>query len=261
MNASSLAAPPSSPTLSAGLPASSRVETLSPAAGIQHSLLLIPHSAAESPEVLEAARRWVAEAGPGRGRAPNGLPVLLRLYNVELCWSPDRSAAIATEERFDSIRDAIADFTRIEGELASIEEGIEGAWPAYEADLPLAYGFTEATAGLREGLQQRYGKVMSLHGRLARLSRSLTQPAPQPPTLAGQIGERLRERLRVLERDEVADGELDVLASHYDACGQRASDFMIARREQMLSWTIIIILSLETLLFAVDLLSSASAGS
>lgn len=244
----------------AALPAARRVETLALGPGLTHTLLLIPHTAGESPEVLAAARHWVAEAPPIRSRSPIDLPVLLRLYNVELCWSPERSAAIATEERFESVRSAVSDFTRLEAELASIEEGIEAAWPAYEADLPLAYGFTETTAELREGLQARYSKVMSLHGRLARLTRSITQPAPQPPTLAGQIGERLRERLRVHERDEAADGELDVLAGHYDACGQRSSDFMIARREQMLSWTIIVLLSIEVLLFTVELLASASAG-
>ena len=50
---------------------------------------------------------------------------------------------------------------------------------------------------------------------------------------------------------------LEVLSDHYDACGQRASDFMIARRENMLSWTIIVLLATETLLFAIDLLSNA----
>ena len=48
-----------------------------------------------------------------------------------------------------------------------------------------------------------------------------------------------------------------MLSDHYDACGQRASDFMIARRENMLSWTIIVLLATETLLFAIDLLSNA----
>lgn len=248
-----------SPSLPAGLPAGSRIESLTSVEAGGHALLLVPRSDESAPDLLEAVRGWVADAPPSRPRDAVQLPVILRLYNVELFWSPRRSAAIATDERCASIREAVADFTNLEAELAAIEDGIAAAWPAYEEDLPLAYGFSEATVPLREGLQQRYGKVMSLHGRLARLTRRITQPAPQPPTLAGQIGERLRERLRAEERDEAADGELDVLASHYDACGQRASDYMIARREQMLSWTIIVLLATETLLFAVDLLS-ASAG-
>lgn len=259
MTAPSSSASPLATSLPVGLPEGSLIETLPASGGGDHALLLAPRIDDSSPDVLETVRRWVADTAVSHSRAAVELPVLLRLYNVDLVWSPGHSAAIATPERFGSIRDAVADFTSLEAELTSIEDGIAAAWPAYEGDLPLAYGFSEATLPLREGLQQRYGNVMALHGRLARLTRRITQAAPQPPTLAGQIGERLRERLRLEERDEAADGELDVLAGHYDACGQRASDYMIARREQMLSWTIIVLLATETLLFAVDLLS-ASAG-
>jgi hypothetical protein len=257
MNADSTVAPLATPVLPEGVPAGSRVELLPSADGGSHALLLVPAGTGESPDVVEAARCWVAESVAADSRGPIAFPVLLRLYNVELAWSPTRSAAIAVEERFATIRDAVVDFTNLEAELHGIETGIAEAWPNYEADLSFAYGFTEATLGQRERLLGRYAQVMSLHGRLARLTRRITQPAPQPPTLAGQIGERLRERLRVEERDEAADGELEVLCGHYDACGQRASDYTIARRENMLSWTIIILLVIETLLFAADLLASA----
>ncbi len=245
------------PGIPAGVPATSRVEMLPTAAGSSHALLLVPRTGDESPDAAEVLHRWVAETPVSRPRHRIELPILLRLYNVDLVWSPSRSAAFASEERCASIREALTDFTNLEAELTAIEDGITAAWPAYEADLPYAYGFSDASFSVRDTLLARYGTVKSLQGRLARLTKQITQPAPQPPTLAGQIGERLRERLRVEERDEAADGELEVLSDHYDACGQRASDFMIARRENMLSWTIIVLLATETLLFAIDLLSNA----
>ncbi len=257
MNAdSSLRSSPAS-GIPAGLSSASRVETLSTAAGVSHALLLVPRGDETIPEAIEALRCWVAEQPADRPRHRIELPVLLRLYNVDLVWSPSRSAAIAADDRFGSIREAITDFTSLEAELAAIEDGIATAWPAYEADLPYAYGFSDSSIALRDTLLARYRSIKSLQGKLARLTKRIMQPAPQPPTLAGQIGERLRERLRVEDRDEAADGELEVLSDHYDACGQRASDFMIARREQMLSWIIIVLLATETLLFAIDLLSNA----
>ena len=257
MTADSLPTPVPAPGIPAGVPAASRVDMLATAAGPPHPLLLAPRTGDESPEAAEALRRWVAEAPAGRPRHRIELPILLRLYNVDLVLSPSRSAAFASEERFEPLREAITDFTNLEAELTEIEDAIAAAWPAYEVDLPYAYGFNDASFSVRDALLDRYSTVKSLQGRLARLTKQITHPAPQPPTLAGQIGERLRERLRIEEREEAADGELEVLSDHYDACGQRASDFMIARRENMLSWTIIVLLATETLLFAIDLLSNA----
>jgi hypothetical protein len=257
MNADSSLPSSPAPGIPAGLHPSSRVETLCMAAGGSHTLLLVPRADETGPEAIETLRRWVADLPADRPRHRIELPILLRLYNVDLVWSPARSAAIAGDDRFGSIREAVTDFTSLEAELTAIEDGIATAWPAYEADLPHAYGFSDSSIALRDTLLARYGSVKSLQGRLARLTKQIMQPAPQPPTLAGQIGERLRERLRVEDRDEAADGELEVLSDHYDACGQRASDFMIARREQMLSWIIIVLLATETLLFAIDLLSNA----
>lgn len=248
-----------------GLPQGSRIEHLALQSSASCELLLIPltDDDAEGPLVggdLDRARTWVREAAAGNERPPLELPVQLRLYGVDVIWSPSKVAAVAAAERFAIVRDAIYDFTATEAELSIIEQQIDAAWPDYERDLPLAYGFSETTAQLRDGLQDRYGRVMSLAGRLARISRRIHEPAPQPPTLAGQIGERLRERLRLADREEAADGCLEVLTAHYEACGQRASDFAIARRESLLSWTIIILLAMETILLAVDLLS-ANAGS
>lgn len=257
MNADPSPPPTPAPGIPAGLPPSTHIETLSIAAGVSHTLLLVPRADDSSPEAIDTLRRWVAEQTADRPRHRIELPILLRLYNVDIAWSPSRSAALAADDRFGSIREAVSDFTRLEADLAAIEDGIAAAWPAYEADLPHAYGFSDSSIVLRDTLLTRYGNVKSLQGKLARLTKQITQPAPQPPTLAGQIGERLRERLRVEDRDEAADGELEVLSDHYDACGQRASDFMIARREQTLSWIIIVLLATETLLFAIDLLSNA----
>jgi hypothetical protein len=248
-----------------GLAHGTRIEQLSLTGAGSCDLLLIPRPAGEeggtvAGGAVEAALAWVCDGVDEHKRPPLRLPVQLQLYGVDLVWSPGRAAAVSAEERFETIITAVRDFTETEATLTAIEEGISAAWPHYEQDLPLAFGFSETTAALRDGLRDRYGRIMSLAGQLARISRRIHDPAPQPPTLAGQIGERLRERLRLADREEAADGCLEVLTSHYEACGQRASDFTISRRESLLSWTIIILLAVETILLAVDLLSS-QAGS
>lgn len=254
MNADTPAPGSPPPSLPSGLPSGSHIERLPRS---HQPLLLVPKPADDASDAVSTATQWVAEASALSCRDAVALPVLLRLYNVDLVWSPERAAAVAAEERFAGIQDAVDDFSTLDAELAAIEAAVAAAWPAYEADLPYAYGFSEASISARDELLARYSSVKSLQGKLARLTRRITQPAPQPPTLAGQIGERLRERLRVEEREEAVDGELEVLSDHYDACGQRASDYAIARRENILSWTIIVLLSTETLLFAIELLSSA----
>jgi len=108
MTADSSTASSSAPGIPAGLPPSSRVETLTTTDGASYSLLLAPRGDDDGPEAVDALRRWVAEQPANRPRHRIELPILLRLYNVDLVWSPSRSAAIAAVNRFGSIREAVS---------------------------------------------------------------------------------------------------------------------------------------------------------
>ena len=98
---------------------------------------------------------------------------------------------------------------------------------------------------------------MSLSGKIARLSPRIHLPPEHPPTLAGQLGERLRDRSRLADREEFADEQLDTIIRLYETSGQRVSEFTLAHREYILIWVIVLLLGAEILLLLIDLLPSA----
>jgi uncharacterized Rmd1/YagE family protein len=79
-----------------------------------------------------------------------------------------------------------------------------------------------------------------------------------PPTLASQVGERLRERLRLQERLEASGGRLEAQERVFELCSQRLTEFSLARRGHTLEWIIIVFLAAQTVLWLLDLLGSAS---
>jgi len=230
-----------------GLPAGTRLELVAPAGGLR---LLVPASPAAGDELLPRLQAWV-EQGDVTVQA-----VVLELYGTLVIWTPQRSAVAAPVDRLQKAATAAAEFTETAAELAAIEQSIAAAWPAFEADLPSGFGITTAAAGQAEALAGRYHQSMSLAGRLARLSPRIHQPLLHPPTLASQIGERLRDRCRLADREEFADDQLETIIRLYEACGQRVSDGRLAQREHVLTWVIVLLLAAETLLLLVDLLAA-----
>ena len=84
----------------------------------------------------------------------------------------------------------------------------------------------------------------------------LQRPTPQPPTLAGQLGERLRDRTRVVERLEHAVEQADLLERVYAGCADRMAEFVTSRRHLTLEWVIILLLVAEVVLITIDLLAT-----
>lgn len=80
-------------------------------------------------------------------------------------------------------------------------------------------------------------------------------PPLHPPTLASQLGERLRERTRLVERHEFATQQAELAERVAEACGQRALEAGIARRQLGLEWAIVVLLVVQTALLVVELLS------
>ena len=50
--------------------------------------------------------------------------------------------------------------------------------------------------------------------------------------------------------------QLEIQERVYEQCGQRASDYMIARKENLLCWMVVVLLGAELVLLLVDLLAS-----
>lgn len=167
-------------------------------------------------------------------------------------------ARFAPAERLGALRKVIHEAARNERELRSIEQSIAQSWSALELDAPLAFEFNERSVARRAQLQGRLAQAVVLRSRLARLSTYLLSPLEHPPTLASQVAERMRERLCMASRYEAADAQLDVIRDTYDMCGQRASEFFLARTGHHLEIVIIVLLAAQLLLWAVETLAATA---
>jgi hypothetical protein len=213
-------------------------------------LLLVPVVEADGATLMPPLLAWVEQAAS----VP---PTVLELYGTIVIWTPGRVAVASAADRLPRATAAVNEFTATVGELVAIEEAIAGLWADYEADLSCGFVVAAADASRLPELAERYRQSMSLVGRLARLSPRIHRPPEHPPTLAGQLGERLRDRCRLADREEFADDQLETIIRLYEGCGQRASDRMLAQREHVLTWVIVLLLAAETVLLLVDLLAAA----
>lgn len=203
-------------------------------------------------ETLARMRQWVEAA------APNGpASLLMTLQNARIFWSPERIAILAPADRLETVRAALIEATFFEAEVSALERQLGTAWPQLEKDMPLAFDFETSSIPQRKKLRRCFQEVMLLRAKLARLAPHVHCPHLHPPTLASQIGERLRERTRLVHRHEFLTEQVEVFERVYEMCGQKSSDFMLARYGHMLEW-IIIVLLLISLLFTVFEVMSAN---
>ena len=250
--------PDASPIAVNGLPPDTLIERMPLADGGICELALVPIPIVEASEheamiaELEArATSWAAAATPGGDR-----PLVIPLYGTHVIWSPRRAAALAVADRLPAMRTALVDFTEREAELRDVERRIAAGLEHVDGDAPLAFGFNEQSLPRRRELASRFVEAVSLRRRLVVLAPVLERPAPQPPTLTGQLGERLRDRGRMLERLEHAGEQADLLERVYSGCGDRAAEYLTSRRHATLEWVIILLLAVEVVLITVDLLAT-----
>lgn len=219
--------------------------------GASLALACIPASAGELPVEV---RGWV-EADPESGGEP---AVWMAFQGAHLHWSPGRAAILAPSDRLESVRAVVIEATAHERELRTIERSMADWWPELETDSALAFEFEESAIGRRKALRERLHRVLVLRARLARIAPYLLSPLVHPPTLASQVADRMRERLRMSARHEAASLQIEVFRDSYETCGSRASEFMLARTGHRLEWAIIVLLAAQLLLWGFEYLSLAA---
>lgn len=219
-----------------------------PEASASLTLLTVPAADPDQPEMIDVVRSWIdADAEPAE---PSGL--MISLHGAQIFWRRRRAAVIAPSERLEAASLAVVEFTFHEGRVRSIEQALANRWPELEADAPLAFDFSEPMARRRHALAERFRESVMLRSRHARLLPLVHRPPVYPPTLASQISERLRERSRLVERLEFCDEQLDVFERVYEMCGERVSEFFLARKGHVLEWVIIVLLAFQTLLLVFE---------
>lgn len=212
------------------------------------SLLVIPGSADHDGTLPTDVMAWVEEGGSTQ---------LLALHGAVVAWASGRVAILAPPERLAVVRAAVVEFCFFERELRSIEADVTAAWPHVDAHAPLAFEFNDRDVGRQSEIGEHFRRTVVLRSRLARLVPHLERPPLFPPTLASQLAERLRERSRMAERAGFLDTQIAVQERVYDLCGERSSDWTIARRSLALEWAIVFLLVVQTTLLVVDLLATS----
>lgn len=214
---------------------------------------------------LEALQQWVA---PGVSAAEAGLQSVA-LHGVQVVWglgSPHldgtrspRIGVAALAERQPRLVPAILEFACLEMALQILEHKVAQAWPQLEEDGPLAFDFDHRSERRRSVLAGRFQSMLGMRARWSQLQPPVHRPLVYPPTLASQVGERLRERARLAERWESLGGQIDVFQNVYELCAQRAHDWRLAWKGHTLEVFIIMLLLLQTILLMFELFAGSEA--
>ena len=218
------------------------------------SVLTIPVTDPECHVAKAQARAWV-DASPANGRAPG---FMMTLQGTVVLGSEDRIAVLASPERLDALSKTLIEVAWFDAELRIIECEIGDRWSDWESDIPLGFEFDEKSLDKRQHLRQRYGEVMLMRARLAKIAPHVNCPHIHPPTLAGQVTERFRDRARMTHCHEILNDQVEVFEKIYESCGQRVSEFVHKRSSNMLEWVIIVLLLVQTLLVVLEILTSAA---
>jgi hypothetical protein len=209
-------------------------------------ILAIPCEEPEAGGLTDAARNWI-----GAGSQT------VTFQGAILIWGNGRTAALAAAGRLPALEAVLAEVAFFEADLSGIEQQLAEIWPELEKDAGPAFEFDERFTRLRPKLEARFAQVMSLRARVTRLLPAVFTPHVYPPTLASQVNERLRERLRLRHRLEMIQDQLEVFERVYDTCAQRASDYRANRRGHTLEMIIIVILVAHLMLGLFEILTRA----
>ncbi len=228
-------------------------------------LLTAANDGMSESDALEALQQWVAR---GESAAEAGLQTVA-LHGVQVVWGlgsphpdgtrPARIGVAALAERQPRVVPAILEFACLETALQILEQKVARAWPQLEEDGPLAFDFDHRSDRRRSVLAGRFGSMLGIRARWAQLQPPVHRPLVYPPTLASQVGERLRERARLAERWESLGGQIDVFQNVYELCAQRAHDWRLAWKGHTLEVFIILLLLLQTVLLMFELFAGSEA--
>jgi hypothetical protein len=226
------------------------------------TVILIGHQGGiEATELARQLQDWVDASTPEEGvELAQVRSILIPLQGAQIIWQPKRAVVVADPQRLQAICRSLIEATFYERELKRIESEIDNGWEQTQTDSKFAVEFLERNLTQRKMLEERFQTVLGLRVDLVRLTPQILVPHVFPPTIASQIGERLRERTRMAERLELVEEKLSAQERVYDHCVQRAGDYLIARKGLILEWVIIILLFLQTLLWIIDFLSASGTS-
>lgn len=247
-----------------GLPNDSTMRRVRLPADVLVDVLVVPlshpldHSGVPQATVevdfTEIINRWIAASNhSSRPLIPPS--VVVPLYGCLVAWTVGRAAVVGPADRLATLEATVLDFASHEAELHGAEEEASRLVDAVVIDAGESVASDHHSPEHRSLLVRRYVEAVTLSRRLAALAPAIHTPPVHPPTLASQLGERLRDRTRLLERHELATERAELAERIAEASRQRADELGIARQQTSLEWTIVVLLVVQTTLLVVDLLA------
>lgn len=237
-----------------GLPASSTVCSQRLPTGEILEFLVVPVEASASgidaaAAIVGAMREWVSVAPSAQP------PIVVPLYDCHVVWTPGRVAVAGPSDRVVAVERAAVDFARQEAELRDAERRSVALLDAIDVD---SAGVAETDGISREQrttLTKRYREAVALSRGLSLAAPAMRAPPVHPPTLASQLGERLRDRSRLVERHELVTDRAAFVERVAEFWAGRAVELGVAKQQTGLEWAIVVLLVVQTALFVVDLLA------
>jgi hypothetical protein len=213
-------------------------------------ILAVPGQPSDDPSVSNEMIEWVSESR----RLETAPPLAITLHGTQVVWRTGRVAILAPPERMESLLSALVEFGFFERQLGALERIAAEAWPQLEADTPLAFEVTARDEDRRDSVAQQMQRMLNVRMRHARIGPYLYRPGTHLSSLAIQLGERLREKMRIEDRFETLDRQLETFERVYEMASQRFSEYRTSRHETTLEWVIIVLLAAETLLLLTEVM-------
>jgi hypothetical protein len=229
-----------------------RLTAIEKTAGLH--LVTIPATLEDQAAQAEAARGALL----AREDQTSATVTLLGLQGAHLVVAPGWVVVIAIAERLELAARAAATTCLHEAELSRVERELGASWQALKGIAPTAFEATPATLARRAERQADFVKLIGLRETYAKLGPLILVPHVYPPTLESQVGERLRERLRMFERHELIESTLLAQEQVHSLVAVRIGEGLDARKGHNLEWGIIVLLAAEVLLLMLELLSSSA---
>lgn len=245
----------SSAAVPAGLPEAAAIRRRVLASGESLDLLVVPLEAGADhgagSDMTGLLRDWVS--------AGAALAVVVPLYDCLVAWAPGRAAIVGPAEHLGSLDTAIVTFAGQDASLRDAERQGAAILDAIDADVAASTEPENCSRSQQRGLAMRYHDAVGIARRLSLLSLAIHTPPIHPPTLASQLGERLRDRARLIERHAMATERADLAERVSDASRQRALDISVGRQQIGLEWAIVVLLIVQTTMIVVDMLARRGA--
>jgi hypothetical protein len=215
-------------------------------------IVALPREPKNDPRWRDELQHWIASAA-----TPYAMPpIVVKVRDAQVTWCSGRAVIEGATGQIEPLLAALVDFNYYEAELRGLERELADSWPALEEDAPLAYEVKPANLEGADAVGGRMERTLERRMRHVRIEPHLYGPAAHLPSVAQELGERLRKAARVEDRLEAVDGKLEVFEQVYELASQRINDFRTARKEMALEWIIIVVLIAESLLILGEILWS-----